>query len=113
MNTYIDCRGCVISTSMPAATIAKECCQICAATMLRQGVWLCDYPTIEDHALTRKVHKTCDAVLCNAHAYRIAKDAHMTDEQGSFIDDVHVCPAHYQEWLSDGKPEFWKQGSDQ
>lgn len=107
MNTYIDITGKVSSTSLPLATIAKECCQVCAATMLRQGQWLCDYPVSEDWGLTKKVEKTCDAILCNAHAYRVAEQVSMHDEHGDFIDDVHICPAHFEEWKRKGEPEFW------
>lgn len=107
MNSYIDSQGRVICTSLSSPSIAKSCCQICAATMLRVGLWLCDYPVIEDHGLTKKIHKTCDVVLCNAHAYKIAEQVNMKDEAGAFVDDVHICPAHYEEWQRLGKPKFW------
>lgn len=107
MNEYIDLDGRVVKTTLQFAKIIKECCQLCAPLVLRRSLWLCDYPMIEDHGLTRKVHKTCDAVLCNAHAYKIAEQVSMKDEQGDFVDDVHVCPAHYEEWKRLGQPQFW------
>lgn len=110
MNTYIDLNGGVVHTSLARESIANECCQVCSATMLRMGLWACDYPVIEDHGLTRKVHKTCDAILCNSHAYKIAEQVSMQDEQGDFIDDVHICPAHFEEWKRFGEKPFWIKG---
>lgn len=109
MISYIDLDGNVVSTSAPITSIIKECCVPCSTVVLRRGLWLCDYPMVEDHGLTRLVHKTCDAMLCNAHAYKIAEQVPMKDSAGDFVDDVHVCPAHYEEWVRLGKPEFWKK----
>ena len=83
--------------------IAPYCCHICSETILREGSWLCDYPM--------KKGNTCDAVLCNAHAYRIASGINMRDQDGEFVDDVHLCPSHYQEWLHQGEHKFWENSS--
>ncbi|ACJ42075.2 hypothetical protein ACXLRP_003498 [Acinetobacter baumannii] len=98
--TYLDQRNHYVWTTLSPKFIAPYCCNVCSETILKEGSWLCDYPVNG---------KTCDGVLCNVHAYKIAEQVPMKDEDGNFVDDVHVCPAHYEEWKRLGQPKFWER----
>lgn len=78
---------------------ANTFCSPCATTIRRECSYLCDYPVTDGG--------TCDAPICNTHAHRLAEKVPMSDEKGDFIDDVHVCPNHLDEWIRNGKPKFW------
>ncbi len=101
--SYVNVENRYVWTSLHPRYIAPFCCHLCSQTILREGSWLCDYPVV-----MKNVPGTCDAVLCNAHAYRIAEQVPMQDEKGKFIDDVHLCPSHYEEWLRLGQKPFWE-----
>ena len=53
--------------------VHPEPCRDCGV----QSEYLCDYPVGNG--------KTCDALLCEIHAYEVA-------------DNVHYCKGHYEEW---------------
>ncbi len=100
--SFVDKDNRYIWTTMHPKYVVPYCCYLCSETILREALWICDYPVNG---------KTCDALLCNAHAYKIAEAVPMKDDQGDFIDDVHVCPAHYAEWQRLGQLPFWNNAA--
>ncbi|MBC7752488.1 MAG: hypothetical protein H7Z73_12395 [Candidatus Saccharibacteria bacterium] len=106
-HVYVDTNGKTVWTTMNPIHYLNCFCTTCASTVRRESSFLCDYPVFNGDraALT----KTCDAPICKGHAHRLAEQVPMTDENGDFVDDVHVCPNHYEEWKRNNSPSFWEK----